>query len=51
VHAGKASKAFSADELLHTLIFLYLELWPRRRWLADRVEYAAQTRLAFVGWT
>lgn len=47
VHAGKSSKAFSADELLHTQIFLYCELWPTRKWLADRVEYADQTRLAF----
>lgn len=47
VHAGKVDKAFSAEELLHTLIFLYRELWPDRQWLVDRVEYAAQTRLAF----
>jgi hypothetical protein len=47
LHAGKTSKAFSADELLHTLVFLYRELWPTRKWLVDRVEHAAQTRLAF----
>lgn len=47
VHSGTASEAFSADGLLHTLIFFYQELWPARKWLADRVEYAAQTRLAF----
>lgn len=47
VHAGKVDKAFSAEELLRTLIFLYLELWPNRQWLVDRVKYAAQTRLAF----
>lgn len=47
LHGGKASKAFRADELLRTLIFLYRELWPTRQWLADRVEYAALTRRAF----
>ncbi len=47
VHAGKVDKAFSAEELLRTLIFLYCELWPNRHWLVDRVKYAAQTRLAF----
>lgn len=47
VHVGKVNTAFSADELLHTLIFLYGELWPTRKWLADRVQYAGQTRRAF----
>lgn len=47
VHAGKVDKAFSAEELLRTLVFLYRELWPNRQWLVDRIEYAAQTRLAF----
>ena len=47
VHAGKTDKAFNAEELLHTLVFLYHELWPTRHWLVDRVQCAAQTRLGF----
>ena len=47
VHAGKTDKVFNAEELLHTLVFLHHELWPTRRWLVDRVHYAAQTRVGF----
>jgi hypothetical protein len=47
IHTGKTDKAFSAEELLHTLVFLYHELWPTRLWLVDRVAHAVRTRLGF----
>lgn len=46
-HLGATNKEFQPRELLHLLVAQYLELWPERAWLKDRVEFAAQTRTAF----
>lgn len=46
-HLGETTKKFQRNELLHLLIGQYLELWPDRMWLKDRVEFASQTRTAF----
>lgn len=46
-HLGRSNKAFDPDELLHILIFQYLELWAERLWLNDRVKFASQTRASF----
>jgi hypothetical protein len=46
-HLGYLSRQFSPEELLHILVAQYIELWNGRKWLNDRVRFAAQTRLAF----
>lgn len=47
VHLGHSDRRFDPFELLHSLIALYAELWPQKRWLEDRVGFASQERRAF----
>ena len=39
-HLGYLSKQFNPEELLHTLVAQYVELWRHRNWLSDRVQFA-----------
>lgn len=46
-HLGHPAQIFEPNELLHTLVFQYTELWKHRAWLQDRVEFLSQTRASF----
>jgi hypothetical protein len=45
-HIGHA-EVLNADKLLRWMIELYLELWPERHWLQDKLECSSTTRTGF----
>ncbi|MFO1018398.1 MAG: hypothetical protein U1E03_12420 [Hyphomonadaceae bacterium] len=47
-HLGTADDNLDPHELLHLLIAQYAELWPNRRWLRDRMTFAAQSPQAHL---
>lgn len=47
-HLGEASSSFSPEEVMRLAVLFYLNLWPERKWLADRMNFAAQTRKAWL---
>ncbi|OYW34713.1 MAG: hypothetical protein B7Z41_01250 [Rhizobiales bacterium 12-66-7] len=47
-HLGETSVSLDPDQVLRLAVSLYLSIWPNRNWLADRLEFAAQTRSAWL---
>ena len=46
-HLGALDKPFQPDDLLRIMVGQYIELWPERAWLNDRVRHASETRASF----
>lgn len=46
-HLGSSDAYFEPPDLHRILVRQYIELWPNRLWLKDRLTFASQTRLAF----
>lgn len=46
-HLGRVGQTFQPFELLHILIYQYIELWPGRLWLKDRVDFKSNSRRGF----
>jgi hypothetical protein len=46
-HLGQVGRVFDPKELLRILVSQYAELWKRRAWLSDWVQFAGRTRLSF----
>jgi len=46
MHLGEASVNLKAEAVLRQAVSLYINLWPERHWLSDKLVYAAQTRHA-----
>jgi hypothetical protein len=47
-HLGEASVSLEPEEVLRQAVSLYLSMWPDRNWLSDRLNFAAQTRQAWL---
>ncbi len=47
-HLGEASVTLDPEDILRQVISLYLMMWPGRKWLSDRLAFAAQTRQAWL---
>jgi hypothetical protein len=47
-HLGEASVSLEPEEVLRQAVSLYLSMWPDRNWLSDRLNFAAQTRRAWL---
>lgn len=47
-HLGEASVWLDPEEVLRQAVSLYLNMWPERNWLPDRLSFAAQTRQAWL---
>lgn len=48
MHLGEASVSMTPESVLRQAVSLYLSVWPGRNWLSDRLEYASQTRQAWL---
>lgn len=46
-HLGALDRVFQPDDLLRLMVGQYIELWPERAWLNDRLRYASETRSSF----
>ncbi|OYU76060.1 MAG: hypothetical protein CFE32_11795 [Alphaproteobacteria bacterium PA3] len=46
MHLGEASVTLKAEAVLRQAVSLYINLWPERHWLSDKLVHAAQTRHA-----
>lgn len=46
-HLGVTRKTFQPLELLQLLVQQYLQLWPGRLWLKDRLEFTSDSRRGF----
>jgi hypothetical protein len=47
IHLGSVDQQFEPDALLKLMIRQFIELWPGRGWLAERLKYARSSRSAF----
>ena len=47
LHLDASLEVLDPDDVLHTLIKIYLELWPERNWLADRVLFGSHSSDAY----
>lgn len=47
-HLGEASVSLEPDEVFRQAVLLYINMWPDRRWLSDRLRFASQTRRAWL---
>lgn len=47
-HLGEASVSLAPESVLRQAVSLYLSIWPDRNWLADRLNFAGQTRQAWL---
>ena len=47
-HLGVAGTSLDPADVLRLAVALYLSMWPTRKWLADRLDFAAQTRTAWL---
>jgi len=47
IHLGSVDQHFDPDALLKLMTRQFIELWPGRGWLAERLKYARGSRLAF----
>lgn len=47
-HLGEAGVSLDPDKVLRQAVSLYATIWPDRRWLSDRLEFAGRTRLAWM---
>lgn len=47
-HLGEASVSLDPEAVLRQAVSLYLSVWPDRSWLSDRLNFAAQTRQAWL---
>lgn len=46
-HLGSADVELKVDKLLSIMVSQYIELWPKRNWLEDRLNFVSAMRLAF----
>ena len=47
IHLGSVDKQFEPDALLKLMIRQFIELWPGKGWLAERLAYERSSRAAF----
>ena len=47
IHLGSVDRHFEPDDLLKLMTRQFIELWPDRRWLVERYNYAKRSRFAF----
>jgi hypothetical protein len=47
IHLGSVDRHFDPDALLKLMTRQFIELWPGRGWLAERLKYARSSRFAF----
>jgi hypothetical protein len=48
MHLGEASISLAPETILRQAVSLYLSMWPDRNWLSDRLNFAGQTRQAWL---
>jgi len=48
MHLGEAGISLTPEGVLRQAVSLYLSMWPDRKWLSDRLKFAAQTRQAWL---
>jgi hypothetical protein len=48
MHLGEASVTLDPETVLRQAVSLYLSAWPGRNWLSDKLNFAAQTRQAWL---
>lgn len=46
-HLGEAGVKLDPDEMVRLALSLYIDIWPNRQWLPDRLDFASQTRHAW----
>ena len=48
MHLGEASVSLTPESVMRQAVSLYLSIWSDRNWLSDRLEFAAQSRQAWL---
>jgi hypothetical protein len=47
-HLGEASVSLDPEAIIQQAVSLYLSMWSDRNWLSDKLNFAAQTRQAWL---
>lgn len=48
MHLGEAKATLKPEDVIRLALKLYSSMWSERAWLADRLEFAGQTRTAWL---